>query len=925
MHYQRLIYILLVWTAIQKVSAQVITTPLSVNPPQYEQYWKSERDKAAIGFLQKETQTHTVPIPFFDDFSGSDPTWSLTRFYFALPINRVWFWENGNGRAFGNRGISLNTPNRGREWNALSSPTTSHIQDVYFVGTSGTGFGCGSQGWLASTVDSGASWTSLVSPTDTTLTDVFFVDAQTGMLADTAGRLYATTNAGQSWTLASSVPVKVRSVYMTDALTAYVAGYNASIAKTTDGGLTWNLLTGSSLARQPFNKLTFVTSSIGLAVGDSGLIFRTQDGGNFWYRVNSASTGDILDVGFAAQINQNIGWAIGRGGLLLSTTNGGLSWTTLRTGTNDDLNTIRMITEYQGWIGTSNGRLLHMLLDPMRADSKWWERNGGTYINNTFCVDPISIGVATFDGLNERGLPYSLIANAIGSCDTLTSVQVDVEGVANPVYVSFYYQAGSWKKEMVPDAIDSLILQFKKPDSTWISVWRATGNQDLIITPFRYVSIPIASDLKHKDFQFRFINFGSRNGAYDVWSVDYVRVNTENSPTDSSALDVSVIQKPGRLLKNFHAYPVDQFNGIVGRSDFFADTLRSKVRNLNPETSGLTPQNGAFQVTDLYRSLPLVMVSENINGLINPIPNQNAITPIYLDKQSYQAQINTIPFATTLGYGFVLDKGQYNTVPNNDTVFSTLNLSTYMAYDDGSAELSRYVDGAASRAAVRFDLERTDTLTDIHLYFPRVPTTQTQTISFLLMAYSDINVENNTDKELFRISCVLPPQDSVNRFDRFSLRTIPLEKRILQGGKPFYIGWQQRLVDNGNEFRIGVDVNSENPGVFYFNSTAKWQIWDQDSYPPMIRPVFGIESPTAVKPILSTARSPFFPNPASQSIRNRESFSNLQILNSLGQEVQQLDNGMAGQPIRLHLQTGLYFLKWQQTDGQWVSQRLLVE
>ena len=52
--------------------------------------------------------------------------------------------------------------------------------------------------------------------------------------------------------------------------------------------------------------------------------------------------------------------------------------------------------------------------------AKWLDNK--VFVNNTFCLNPYSIGVATFDGLNEQGNPYNnSFANAQGGCDTLTS------------------------------------------------------------------------------------------------------------------------------------------------------------------------------------------------------------------------------------------------------------------------------------------------------------------------------------------------------------------------------------------------------------------------------------------------------------------------------------------------------------------------
>jgi hypothetical protein len=70
-------------------------------------------------------------------------------------------------------------------------------------------------------------------------------------------------------------------------------------------------------------------------------------------------------------------------------------------------------------------------------ESKWLDHS--VYINQQMAVKPPSIGVATFDGLNNFGLPYSTI-NETGAADTLTSHYINLSYPASDsIYLSFYY------------------------------------------------------------------------------------------------------------------------------------------------------------------------------------------------------------------------------------------------------------------------------------------------------------------------------------------------------------------------------------------------------------------------------------------------------------------------------------------------------
>ena len=60
-------------------------------------------------------------------------------------------------------------------------------------------------------------------------------------------------------------------------------------------------------------------------------------------------------------------------------------------------------------------------------DSNLWE-DKYVYVNRNYGVNPITIGVATFDGLDENGRAYDMTFTSTDSenADTLTSQQIDL-------------------------------------------------------------------------------------------------------------------------------------------------------------------------------------------------------------------------------------------------------------------------------------------------------------------------------------------------------------------------------------------------------------------------------------------------------------------------------------------------------------------
>ncbi len=90
----------------------------------------------------------------------------------------------------------------------------------------------------------------------------------------------------------------------------------------------WNRI---EVPTQQFLRSVYFTDSLtGWAVGDSGIIIHTMDGGDNWIIQESNTENEIVDVFF---INSQLGWASSfnystppYGTLLLKTTNGGIDW-----------------------------------------------------------------------------------------------------------------------------------------------------------------------------------------------------------------------------------------------------------------------------------------------------------------------------------------------------------------------------------------------------------------------------------------------------------------------------------------------------------------------------------------------------------------------------------------------------------------------
>lgn len=81
-------------------------------------------------------------------------------------------------------------------------------------------------------------------------------------------------------------------------------------------------------------------------------------------------------------------------------------------------------------------------------DPSIWEGNSDVYINQTWAKSPITLGVATFDGLNRYGRPHA-VNGGDSITDILSSLSIDLSSPQDSVYLSFYYQVGGWVSGLI--------------------------------------------------------------------------------------------------------------------------------------------------------------------------------------------------------------------------------------------------------------------------------------------------------------------------------------------------------------------------------------------------------------------------------------------------------------------------------------------
>jgi photosystem II stability/assembly factor-like uncharacterized protein len=237
-----------------------------------------------------------------------------------------------------------------------ASPTTA---DLFGLTCSGKlhGWAVGAGGVVIASSDGGEHWISEASGVGATLRAVFFADADRGLVAGDGGTLLATSDGGAHFTALAAGSADLRAVAITrnsawavgdgvvlrsldggefsplsvpggrgvrfsaDGQLGVIVGEQVLASR--DGGASWSAI---STPPRPLRGVSVAADGRRIvAVGEGGLVWRSDDGGAS-FREGQSTTGAALNaIGFDE--DSATGWAVGEGGTVLVTYDDGATFT----------------------------------------------------------------------------------------------------------------------------------------------------------------------------------------------------------------------------------------------------------------------------------------------------------------------------------------------------------------------------------------------------------------------------------------------------------------------------------------------------------------------------------------------------------------------------------------------------------------------
>ncbi len=557
--------------------------------------------------------------------------------------------------------------------------------------------------------------------------------------------------------------------------------------------------------------------------------------------------------------------------------------------------------------------------------NKLW-LNDNAYHNYRFAVEPWSLGVVTFDGLDETGYPYIFGSTTPGTADTLLSKPLDLSSDApgDSVYFSFLVQREGFGE--VPEETDSLYLDFYSPtNDEWTRVWSTSGGSN---SDFEVAHLPITNmDYFQKGFQFRFMNYGSLAGGIDHFHIDYVNLRPLSGYQDTLFKDFAFVYPISTLLETYTSVPWKHYrNNPSGK---MSSNVEVTVRNGSELTEN--NQNGAVNVYldgNLEGSYVL-NASDLSGGNINYEP-RTTYTSLH-DFSSGYSYDETLPNDTSAYFDYEgIANAQFPNYALNDSTFGTQVFENYYAYDDGTAERAYGVTGEQGLLAYKFDAYQSDSLVGIQIHF--VPSVvDVSNNLFLLSVWDD---DGGQPGNLIYEDEFFFPRQPKYTSDRNKFTIYYFEDTMKVGvGETFYIGMRQ--IDE-ERLNIGYDKNHDVSDKIFW-SVDGGNLWNNASFPGalMMRPMvtskldylLGIsdfepqDQANIIEPELL-----IYPNPTQNHVSFETNINGLVKYELISMSGQVLMSTTKSSNIDIsHFERGIYFVRVVKNNLPVVTKKLVVQ
>lgn len=200
-------------------------------------------------------------------------------------------WDANRAVAVGGNGVVVRSDDAGKTWDEVAVPRSEVANKLLNVRSyeNGVAWAVGELGAVLRTADHGRSWARSLPEKDQAWNDIAFAGNR-GLLVGEFGQLMVSDDHGASWEpVKSGVQSSLMSVALRDAAHGVAVGLSGVILVTHDGGRQWTTVPPPT--REHLNNVIWDGSGW-VAVGDKGVIVSGDQAGQVW-KAGRVSEGNL--------------------------------------------------------------------------------------------------------------------------------------------------------------------------------------------------------------------------------------------------------------------------------------------------------------------------------------------------------------------------------------------------------------------------------------------------------------------------------------------------------------------------------------------------------------------------------------------------------------------------------------------------------
>lgn len=263
-------------------------------------------------------------------------SWKEVDIQFEGKLLDIAFLDEKSGFAVGENGLIFATNDSGKTWVKKQASTNNTLTSISIISENKLLI-AGEGGLILSSSDQGDSWKPINSGTSLILNDISSINSDTLYIAGNQGLILFSENGGVNWNkLNSGISANLKGISFSTSLIGYAVGAEGTVIKTLDAGQTWSIQ--KSGVTTTLNKVAISPLDIRLitVVGDSAVALRSTNSAQTFGKANLGKNNyrNLYGLDYRGKSNQVS--SVGQNGYFLNSGNAGASYSQLLAGSRND-------------------------------------------------------------------------------------------------------------------------------------------------------------------------------------------------------------------------------------------------------------------------------------------------------------------------------------------------------------------------------------------------------------------------------------------------------------------------------------------------------------------------------------------------------------------------------------------------------------